>query len=180
VQQMQMQAQLDAQSQQQAAQLEQQKAQADIQAKQAELAIDAQSQQQKTAAEIEAMRIKNEFTLELERQKAEIAAWLEIQKANIAAQCKERESQAKCDEMSTAHGIEMEKAEAEGETKGVSIKGGPIARAVADLGKHLSGSQEQTIQAIIEAVKSNAPPPPRGMRVVRDANGRVSHTEPVE
>ena len=205
VQQMQMQAQLDAQSQQQSAQLELQKAQAqaqaDQQAKQVELAIDAQAQQQKTAAEIEALRIKNEAQIELERQKAEIAAWLEVQKAQIKAQCDQHASELKCaemekqsaqkrDEMAASHELELEKGEAKAENdakvasakgeaagvKGESSKGGPIAAAVAALGKQ----QQEHTRAIIDAMKASATPPSRGMRIIRDAQGRPSHTEPVE
>ena len=194
VQAMQMQAQLDAQSQQQTAMLEQQKAEAklqsDMQAKAVEQEMDARSQQQKTAAEIEALRIKNAATLELERQKAEIAAWLEVQKAQVtkeielfkaqtAAQCKEHESQLKCsemerqgsqrrEEMAASHEMDMEKGEGEGasDTKGASSSsdsGAPIVKAVASL---------------IKAMNDGAPKP-KGMRILRDTQGRVSHTEPL-
>lgn len=192
LQQQQQAAQLAAQTAEHAAQLEQQKAEAklqsDMHAKAADQELDARAQQAKTGAEIEAIRIKNEATIELERQKAEIAAWLEVRKAQIKAECDQRASELKCAEMSQAHHIELEKGEAKSENdarliaakgEAAGIKGenkpGPIGSAVAALGKQ----QQEHTKSIIEAMKASAPKPSKGMRIMRDAQGRVSHTEPV-
>jgi hypothetical protein len=127
---------------------------AKAQAEQDKMKVDQAHQQMKTQADIAAQNVKVQADIALEQQRFE----LERQMALLNAQIKERE-----------HHLDMASA---------VIKAATSTKKVGEDGTTETSVDHALIDKVLSSLQPPAPPQ-RGMRVVRDMQGRITHTEPM-
>jgi hypothetical protein len=131
-------------------------AQAKAQADADKMKGDQAHQLMKTQADIAFQKQKLDFDMAKEQQKFE----LERELALLNAQLKEREHVMQQQAMMQQHVATLAGGQRDDE-------GNP------------TGPDLATIQSLLAAMQPPPHPPPRGMRVVRDAQGLITHTEPL-
>lgn len=118
----------------------------------------------------------------MEKEKADRDAALQAQKLAGEAQRDQEKHQLELSQAREQHALAMEKARMDVVKTVVSAVSKPKPATKGEDGETEApeGPEPEDVMAMVERVMAMAQPPqPKGMRVVRDEMGRVSHTEPM-